>query len=204
MSLKKYISAQFRKPSGIAGGLSTFIMNLTNQRQYNAVISALSLSAGDTVLDIGFGNGYLLHRLAKIAPATFHGIDISEDMVRAATARNKKLVLSGQMHLQVGDVSKINLEDGFFDKVYTVNTVYFWQDIDLGLSEINRVLKPNGIFINAVYSKKVLDSLRHADYGYTKYTQAQLKKAAKQNGFEILEVIETRVGISYCYVLRKL
>ncbi|MDR0885252.1 MAG: class I SAM-dependent methyltransferase [Clostridiales Family XIII bacterium] len=43
-------------------------------------------------------------------------------------------------------------------KVYTINTVYFWSSLDVGLTEIWRILQPDGVFGNTVYSKAMLDS----------------------------------------------
>jgi ubiquinone/menaquinone biosynthesis C-methylase UbiE len=84
-----------------------------------------------------------------------------------------------------------------------VNTIYFWQDINEGLSEIRRVLKPGGIFVNAVYSKEFLNRLRYTNYGFTKYTEEELKSAAEQNHFEITEIITIEERVAYCYVLKK-
>jgi len=146
MKLTKYIGEQFGNPTGIGGKLSTFIMNRMNQKQYNALTRSIDIRPGDAVLDIGFGNGYLAGKLAKAADASFWGIDISEDMLAAANKQNRKFVSQGKMNFQVGDAVKMSFEDSFFDKVYTVNTIYFWQDLSVGLSEIKRVLKPGGIF----------------------------------------------------------
>ena len=204
MNLTKYIAEQFGRPVGIGGKISTLIMNMTNQKQYNTVIQKLNISASEKILDIGFGNGYLIHKLAERFKALFWGIDVSEDMLHTATKRNKRAIKQGNMKLQVGNVSEMEYEACFFDKIYTVNTIYFWSDINTGLSEIRRVLKTGGIFVNAVYSKKFLDSLHHTNYLYKKYTKEELEEAIHQNGFEILEAAEIKKDMSYCYVLKKI
>jgi len=120
MNLTKYIAEQFGNPSGIGGKISTLIMNMTNQKQYNTVIQKLNISANEKILDIGFGNGYLIHKLAEKFKALFWGIDVSEDMLNTAIKRNKRAIEQGNMKLQVGNVSEMEYEACFFDKVYTV------------------------------------------------------------------------------------
>ena len=45
------------------------------------------------------------------------------------------------MTLDKGNISKLNYHNDFLDYIYTVNTVYFWEDLNQGYSEIYRVLK---------------------------------------------------------------
>ena len=83
MNIAKYVAEQFGKPTGIGGTISTFIMNRMNQIQYKSVISNLNCSKKDRVLDIGFGNGYLINLLSKKNEGVFYGIEISDDMLTA-------------------------------------------------------------------------------------------------------------------------
>lgn len=204
MNISKYISGQFQKPTGIGGKLSTFIMNRMNQAQYRGVINSLSFTENERVLDIGFGNGYLINRLAEKSGGTFYGIDISEDMVKAASKRSDEFIKNGKVHLTIGNALSIPFEDSFFDKIYTVNTVYFWKDIDKGLSEIRRVLKPDGIFIDAVYSKQWLgNNNRYTKYGFSLYTIEELKEASLRNGLNVINIVETKKNASYCIVSKR-
>ncbi|MCB2356393.1 class I SAM-dependent methyltransferase [Clostridium estertheticum] len=202
MNITKYVAGQFGKPTGIGGVISTFIMNRMNQIQYKSVVSNLNCCKNDRVLDIGFGNGYLLNLLAKKNEGGFYGIEISDDMLKAGYKRNKELIKQRKIHLAVGNVMDIPFENYFFDKVYTVNTVYFWKDLDKSLSEIRRVLKPNGIFINAIYSKQWLDNIKYTQYGFLKYTPKELEEATLRNGLNVIKVIETKKNISYCIISR--
>ena len=91
MGLTRYIANQFGNPKGIGGRISTYIMNRLNQKMYKTVLS--EIKDNKKVLDIGFGNGYLIKKLVPKTDATIYGIDISEDMVKLATKRNKKRAL---------------------------------------------------------------------------------------------------------------
>lgn len=204
MNITKYVAEQFGKPTGIGGIISTFIMNRMNQEQYRGVVSNLNCSKKDRVLDIGFGNGYLINLLAKKNEGNFYGIEISDDMLKVACKRNSELIRQRKIHLTKGNVMDIPFENSFFDKVYTVNTVYFWKDLDKSLLEIKRVLKPNGVFINAIYSKQWLDNLKYTKYSFLKYTPKELEEASLRNGLEVIQVIETKKNISYCIISRRM
>ena len=67
---------------------------------YKKVVSLLHVSDQDNVLDIGYGNGYLLQRIYKKTKANLYGIDISEDMKMQAVKRNSKAVDDGKLFLE--------------------------------------------------------------------------------------------------------
>jgi ubiquinone/menaquinone biosynthesis C-methylase UbiE len=198
-----YVGEQFHKPTGLGGRLATFVMNRQNWRQYLGTESVLELDATDSVLDIGFGNGYMLNRLAGQHNCHFYGIDISSDMLDVATSRNRKHIGDGRMSLLLGSVEKTGLADGLIDKAYTVNTVYFWTSLDAGLTEIWRILRPDGVFINTVYSKAMLDSLPVTKNGYAKYEIDELLKAGERNGFSV-KIVPIVEGRSYSVIYIKL
>jgi hypothetical protein len=56
----KYIGGNFGNPYGFAGKISAKIMNIINKRQYKAILDNINLEQNDILLDIGFGNGYLI------------------------------------------------------------------------------------------------------------------------------------------------
>ena len=61
----KYIGKNFGNPQGIAGIIMTKIMNIMNQKLYNSVLRHMNLEPNNIILDIGFGNGYLINKLFK-------------------------------------------------------------------------------------------------------------------------------------------
>jgi ubiquinone/menaquinone biosynthesis C-methylase UbiE len=199
----KYIGRQFKNPTGLGGKITTFIMNCQNQKQYQAVIENISIQTTDTVLDMGFGNGYLIRRLAKLNPEKIYGIDISQDMLKLVGRKNREKIELGKIQLLLADVHNIPLENSLIDKAFTVNTVYFWQDVHQVFSEIHRVLKPNGIFLNVLYVKNWLEKLPVTRYGYSKYTAGQIKKITAESGLKIENILEVQPGKSICVIARK-
>ncbi|MDR2515279.1 MAG: class I SAM-dependent methyltransferase [Christensenellaceae bacterium] len=194
MGLKRIVAEQFGRPSGVGGLLSTFMMNRLNVRMYAAVEAEIA-PLGQAILDLGFGNGYLLKRLAKRAKNRYYGVDISADMLAAASRANRGAVESGAMRLEMGSAEALPYPDSFFDLVYTVNTVYFWPDLDLGMAEIARVLKPGGRFLNLVYTRAYLERLPFTSQGFTKYADEELARAAARAGL-VPAVEAIQAGIS--------
>jgi SAM-dependent methyltransferase len=85
------------------------------------------------------------------------------------------------------------------DKVYTVNTVYFWSDLSAGLREIYRILKDGGVFVNSVYSREWLNKLPYTWVGFAKYSLDELTQAGEQCGFTV-QIKPIANGKSYCVI----
>ena len=201
--LFKYIARQFSNPQGFGGKISTFAMNCLNRKLYDAVVENLDIRETDAILDIGFGNGYLMRKLSSENFQKLYGIEISQDMLHLASKKNRKKIDEGKIRLLFADVLDLPFEDSSIDKAYTVNTVYFWNDLQKGFSEIKRILKPGGIFVNALYMKEWLDKLPMTRYGFSKFTVEEIEKITRENDLIIERIIEVERSKSVCVVARK-
>ncbi len=188
MRIKEYISKQFSSPKGLGGSLISVVMNHQNRPLYDATMHLLQLSDSDSVLDIGCGNGFVLNLLARRYDACFTGIDTSESAIKAASRRNLKYIERGNMNLSCQDVSLMSFSDESFSKAYTINTVYFWNDLNKTMAEIWRVLKVGGIFVNTLYTNETLSRFSHTGIGYKKYTSDQLTRAGENAGLSVKSV----------------
>lgn len=202
MSINNYIAKQFADPKGFGGSVVSFIMNRQNRPLYDATIRVLLLSDSDSVLDIGCGNGFVLSLLAHKHNATFAGIDPSEEVIASALRRNRKYVDGNQMSFSCQDSSAMSFPSESFSKAYTINTVYFWNDLNGPMAEIRRVLKPGGIFINTLYTNETLARFSHTKFGYTRYDPQQLIKTGRDAGFAV-KAIPILQGTASCYVYTK-
>lgn len=204
-NVKNLMKTQFAKPEGKAGEFFTLAMNVINFKLYNAVYNFVPKDEGVKILDVGYGNGDMLKRLDEKLDAVFYGIDISEDMKVLATKANARAVATDKMMLSVGSVDEMPYEDSFFDCIYTINTVYFWQDADKAMSEIVRTLKVGGRFICAFYSKAYFDRSEKFKFeGETYYTTGELKALAQKYGFENVRVkVVDEKKYMYCLIGEK-
>ncbi len=188
MSLNSYIAKQFSFPKGLGGHMISFVMNRQNRPLYEETIRLMSRFPGGSVLDIGCGNGYVLNLLAGRRDGEFTGIDPSEGILRSARRRNRARIKSGKMRFFCRDVRSLSFPDASFDRAYTINTVYFWDDLAASMREIARVLKPGGVFVNALYTGEVLASRAHTQFGYRIYTSGELIEAGESAGLSVKSV----------------
>lgn len=200
MSLSEYIGKQFAEPEGIGGAVATKMMNFMNYEQYRAVEKFVCKDNGARILDVGFGNGKVLKNLSKKLDAKLYGIDISADMLDSACERNSDAVALNKMMLMQASVTDLPYNDDFFDTVYTINTIYFWNDLPKAFSEILRVLKNGGNFICTFYTKDFLDKLSYCDEGFDKFTPQQVRSMARENGFHNVKVKILKEGKAYCLI----
>lgn len=203
MGLNEYIAKQFSKPSGIGGRVVSAVMNKQNRPMYEETERLLTLADSDKVLDIGCGNGYVLNMLAQRHSCAFTGIDISESVIKAASHRNRKYVNDGKMRFSCQNAGSMSFADASFDKAYTINTVYFWDDLVNTLTKIRRILKSNGLFINTLYSNETLKRFSHTQFGYKRFTAEQITNASQRAGF-IVETVPIVGGAAYCVVCKNI
>lgn len=102
-----------------------------------------------TVLDLATGTADFAIALAKRNSQTYIiGMDFSEKMLDIGKAKVAQQKMDGQIELRLGDAAALPFEDGSFDAVTVAFGVRNFENLDEGLSEIHRVLKPDGnVFI---------------------------------------------------------
>lgn len=199
----EYIGSQFGNPRGFVGKVCCLIMNVINRAMYTKTVSMIDVNACHKVLDIGYGNGYLLKRLDKNKNMQLYGIDISQDMLQAATKRNANAAKAGRLHLEVGDCCDLQYPENSFDAVTSINTVYFWSDTVKGLQEIRRVLAPGASLYNVVYTKEWLDKLSYTKKGFKKFEPDDLVALGKKAGFERIEIKTVMKSKSFMVIYQK-
>ncbi len=199
----EYIGSQFGNPRGIIGKCCCLIMNVINKAMYQKVISNIHLNEQGKVLDIGYGNGYLVGQLYKRYQVSIFGIDRSEDMKKSAEIRNHIGVVAGKIHLSVGDCCQLSYEDDFFDVVTSINTIYFWSNTIKGLEQVFRTLKSTGTFYNVVYTKDWLQKLSYTQKGFKFLEQEDFIKLGEQVGFTEVNIQDIVKGKSFMVVYKK-
>ena len=99
----------------------------------------------ESILDLATGTADLAIALAKHNPkAHIIGMDISEKMLDIGKQKVAKRQLEDQIALHLGDAAALPFEDNQFDAVTVAFGVRNFEDLSQGISEICRVLKPNG------------------------------------------------------------
>ena len=129
MGLIKQLFTNCACPQGRMGRAMLKFMNLCHAPLTNWGLKLVNIQDGWTMLDIGCGGGATLQRLLKRSKdAQVYGIDISEESVAKAKKVNEE-VLDKQVFVTQGSAEKLPYEDGKFDLVTAVETVYFWPNL---------------------------------------------------------------------------
>lgn len=139
-----------RKPAASLGGkLMLAGMNFGHKPLYNWVLRELPLGRNDVFLDVGCGGGKLIKMLLRCTEGRAIGIDYSPQSVAKTRRVNKRAIAEGRLRIREADIGDLPFKSEVFDAVTAVETIYFWPDIERGLSQVFRVLKPGGHFIIA-------------------------------------------------------
>jgi SAM-dependent methyltransferase len=180
----KKIAEQLRRPHGEMGRYVGKQMNISNRDLYNFMFENINIANGDTVLEIGYGNGIFFKEIIeKTEIGKLSGIDFSREMYNEAITTNEAFIGDGKLDLHFGNSDAMPFADNSFDKVYCLNVVYFWQQPQNHLKEVMRVLKPNGTFYAGIRTKESMLQLPFTQYGFTMYAPAEWEAVLQQNGF---------------------
>jgi ubiquinone/menaquinone biosynthesis C-methylase UbiE len=139
---------QFRQPTGALGRLAGWIManRPSNVARNRWTVDLLQVQEGDHVLEIGFGPGLAIERLARLAPkGRVVGVDHSALMVEVASRRNRSAIEAGVVELKRGSFELLPHLGESFDKAFSVNVLQFLADRREVLQLIRSILKPDGL-----------------------------------------------------------
>lgn len=106
------------------------------------------------LLDVGCGNGRSAVRLSS-PELTVIGIDISKNMVAKAIARAKEHGNYETRSFMVGDGNRLGFQSGTFDYAITSGVLSQLPDVQQTCNEIQRILKPNGIYFGLENNKSM-------------------------------------------------
>ncbi len=192
MGLLKSLFTNCANPQGRMGRAMLRFMNCCHAPLTNWGLDHICFQDSWTMLDIGCGGGATIKRLLKRSKdAQVYGIDISEESVAKARKLNADL-LDKQVFVCQGSAEKLPYEDGKFDLVTAVETVYFWPNLPSCLQEVYRVLKPGAKFAIMVESVENDSIWTNVVEGMTVYTPEQLKKMLDDAGFVNTEIYQKK------------
>lgn len=146
MEILKKFASQFGKPEGILGNIAGRLMASTGVQKNKWTVSLLNIQSTDNVLEIGFGPGVATELVSNVIhEGHYVGIDYSKVMLQQAKNRNKEAIQEGKVTLKLEEVSNVPSFELKFDKVFSVNSIIFWEDPVKSLKKIRQIMKPNGL-----------------------------------------------------------
>lgn len=105
------------------------------------------------LLDVATGTGDFAIEALKLNPVKVTGVDISAGMLEMGQKKIVSRGLSEKIELLLGDSENLPFADHFFDAVTVAFGVRNFENLEKGLKEINRVLKPGGMIVVLEFSK---------------------------------------------------
>jgi len=147
-SKKEQVTQMFDTISKEYDGLNRMITFGIDIKWRKRVIDIISKTNPAKVLDIASGTGDLAIMAAQKTDALeIIGADISEGMLNIGKQKIEKLGLSNRIKMQVADSENLPFKTNYFDAITVAFGVRNFENLNKGLSEIYRVLKPDGIFV---------------------------------------------------------
>ena len=193
---QKEIASQLSFPKGDNGIQVANAMNKTNLEMILSSIEALNIQSNNRILEIGHGNcAHFIEILEKEHHISYTGLEVSETMKMEAEQINKEYLKSKKAEFHLYDGEKIPFTENYFDKIFTVNTLYFWKNPSSFLSEIYRVLKPNGLFVLTFAIKEFMEGLPFVNERFELYNEDSIKELIGSTEFEIDEIFKKRDNI---------
>ncbi|UCD62048.1 MAG: bifunctional demethylmenaquinone methyltransferase/2-methoxy-6-polyprenyl-1,4-benzoquinol methylase UbiE [Flavobacteriaceae bacterium] len=144
---KQQVTQMFDTISGNYDGLNRVISFGIDIKWRNRVVAILKKRNPNKVLDIATGTGDLAINLVKTGAEQIIGLDISKGMLEVGKKKVADKGLDTTIEMVVGDSENLPFEDDSFDAVTVAFGVRNFEDLEKGLSEIYRVLKPSGTFV---------------------------------------------------------
>ena len=181
-SKKKQVEKMFDKIAFRYDFLNRFLSAGIDVRWRKKAIRELISLQPKNILDVATGTGdFAITSYQILKPEKITGIDISEGMLEVGRKKIMKYGLQSHIQLLNGDSEAIFFKDGSFDAVTVAFGVRNFENLEKGLSEIYRVLKPGSKLVVLECSKPSLPVVRNLYNFYMKYITPKIGKLISKN-----------------------
>ena len=171
------------------------------------VSELMSVQADDRIIEIGFGTGKLIYKMAQqIDQGLIEGVDFSKVMVSIAQKRNKKNIAKGRVKIFEGNFDRMPYEKETFSKACSVNTLYFWPAPEHTAEKIADILNPNGRLILAFEDSEQLKQRNLNQEVFHIYSKDEVQNLLINAGFSNnVSIVSKKKGksIFHCAVAIK-
>jgi ubiquinone/menaquinone biosynthesis C-methylase UbiE len=157
--------ADYRQFSGAFGYLAGLTMIVGRGRDARLVADIAEPQAADHVLDIGCGPGTAA-RFAARDGTQVTGVDPAEPMLRLAGLLTRLRRPAGEIDWLCAGAEDLPMPDESVTVCWSLASVHHWPDLEGGLSEVERVLRPGGTFI-ALEKRTQPGATGNASHGWT-------------------------------------
>jgi ubiquinone/menaquinone biosynthesis C-methylase UbiE len=168
---------------GIGGWLAAVTFVFGRSSAARLAVRLTEVRRADRVVDIGCGPGVAARHALAAGATSVVGVDPSPEMLRVGRAVSAvRLRRSARVDYRIGKAEELPVEDASATVVWSLATVHHWHDVDAGLAEVRRVLRPGGRFL-AIERHTTPGATGHASHGWTDEQAATFADLCTASGF---------------------
>jgi demethylmenaquinone methyltransferase/2-methoxy-6-polyprenyl-1,4-benzoquinol methylase len=176
ISKKEQVAQMFNSISGRYDFLNHFLSLGIDKKWRKKAIKILAAANPKTILDVATGTGDFAIQALSINPDKIVGVDISEGMLAVGRKKILERGLSDKIELKSGDSENLPFPDNNFDAVTVGFGVRNFENLQKGLTEINRVMKPGAMLVVLEFSRPTRFPFKQ---GYNFYFKFVLPKIGR-------------------------
>ena len=166
---KEQVTQMFDTISANYDGLNRVISFGIDIKWRKRVVAILKKKQPSTILDIATGTGDLAINLVQTGASKIIGLDISAGMLAVGKKKIDEKNLSNIIEMVVGDSENLPFDEATFDAITVAFGVRNFENLEIGLSEIYRVLKPGGTLVILETSVPTKTPFKQGYHLYTKH-----------------------------------
>jgi demethylmenaquinone methyltransferase/2-methoxy-6-polyprenyl-1,4-benzoquinol methylase len=181
-SKKQQVARMFDEISGKYDFLNRFLSAGIDVTWRKKMLKTLKPLQPKIMLDVATGTGNVaIMAEALLKPEKIIGIDISDGMLELGREKLRTRQLTDVITMQNGDSEAINFPDNSFDAVTVAFGVRNFENLEKGLQEILRVLKPGGMLCVLEFSKPTLPGIEQLYNLYLGILAPEIAKLVSKN-----------------------
>ena len=181
-------------PGALPGRVGTRVNAWMHRPVYALMAAALDLRSDDDLLDVGCGSGdFLAEHASHVGRVA--GLDLSEPKVGIAQRRLADRIAAGTAEIVKGDAGALPWEDGRFTAVTSMDAFPFFPDPERALSEMHRVLRPDGRAVMGFGWKVPEGTKTHTVMGgFRVWDETDVRRMTEEAGFADVAISYGRAG----------
>ncbi|MBC7616157.1 MAG: bifunctional demethylmenaquinone methyltransferase/2-methoxy-6-polyprenyl-1,4-benzoquinol methylase UbiE [Pedobacter sp.] len=169
-SKKEQVAEMFNNISGTYDFLNHFLSLGIDIIWRRKAIKELMALQPQVILDVATGTGdFAFESISILQPKKIIGVDISKGMLAIADKKILARKLGDIFSVQLGDSEGLNFEDDTFDAITVAFGVRNYENLEKGLADMLRVLKPKGKIVILEFSKPRKFPIKQGYHIYFKY-----------------------------------
>lgn len=178
---KKQVADMFDSISGRYDFLNHFLSLGIDIHWRKKAIKYLKKNQPKKILDIATGTGDFAIEALKLNPDKIIGVDISEGMLSVGREKMKSRKIDHIITMESGDSENLHFDDNKFDAIIVAFGVRNFENLEKGLSEMNRVLKPGGKAVILEFSKPTIFPFKQLYHFYFRWVLPKIGRIVSKD-----------------------